>query len=304
MLSASRGSVVLVVGVSAVLLGGVFYGLFRTLAVAPSPRPPEATLERLPETVRAPLGSFASLVPQAPTSTQTRAQRWRLLREGTTGSCLLVEDGAVASSSVGAIEGVWCNLLGPSLEGRYVHVLSGPQPACAFGDLCEQPPIAAWAVYDVRIGAFRAVPTPVRQGYWQAIDPSRGIGLFQGVIQSTRQEGTEDFWALTDVAGAALWTGRTKEIDPEAATVLGQRLLSRRDGAVLLSYLAVDPQQQASLRLALFSGNRWQSVSIPESIRLRAWRLEDWLQVGRIWQATAAWVDDGGVRQTVKVTTP
>lgn len=304
MLSASRGTIVLVVGVSAVLLGGVFYGLFRMLAVAPSARPPEAIMERLPETVRAPLGTFASLVPRTPTSTQTRAQRWRLLRDEVTGPCLLVEDGAVASSSVGAIDGAWCNLLGPSLEGRYVHVLSGPQSACAFGDLCEQPPIATWTVYDVRIGAFRAVPTPVRQGYWQAVDPTRGIGLFQGVIQSTRQEGTEDFWALTDVAGAALWTGRTKQIDPEATAILGQRLLSRRDGDVLLSYLAVDAQQQASLRLALFSESRWQSVAIPESIRSRAWRLEDWLQVGRIWQATAAWIDEGGVRQTVKVMTP
>lgn len=294
----------LVVGVSAVLLGGVFFSVFQMLPTVPSFRPPEAVLERLPETVRPPLGSFSSLVPLTPSSTQTRAQRWRLLREEAAGPCLLVEDGAVASSSVGLIEGAWCNLLGPSLEGRYVHVLSGPRLECAFADLCEQPPISTWTVYDVRIGAFRAVPTPVRQGYWQAVDPTRGIGLFHGLIQSTRQEGSEDFWALTDVAGAAFWTGRTKEIDPEAVTVLGQRLLSRRDGAVLLSYLAVDTQQQATLRLAFFSGGRWQPVPLPESISSRAWRLEDWVQAGRIWQATAVWLDDAGVRQSVKVMTP
>ncbi len=302
--AAPRGSVVLVVGVSAALLCGVFFALLRMRSSLTPVALPQTALEHVPETVRAPLGEFASLVPPAPSSTQTRAQRWQLLREGADGPCLLVEEGAIASSSVGVISGRWCTLLGPSLEGRYVHVLSGSHPGCAFADVCEHPPIVAWTVYDVRIGAFRPVPTPIRQGYWQAVDPTRGIGVFQGVIQSTRQEGTEDFWAVTDVAGAALWTGRSKEIDPQAVTLLGQRLLSRRDGAVLFSYLAVDEAQQATLRLNVFMNARWQPVTLPEEIRSRAWRLESWEQAGRTWQAVIAWVDDAGVKRTVKVVTP
>lgn len=304
MSAASRGSMVLVVGVSAALLGGVFFALLRMRSSLTPLVSPQAAFEHLPETVRAPLGEFAALVPPAPSSTQTRAQRWQLVREAVNGPCRLVEEGAAASSSVGIIGGTWCTLLGPSLEGRYVHVLSGSRPDCAFADVCEHPPIAAWTVYDVRIGAFRPVPTPIRQGYWQAVDSTRGMGLFQGVIQSTRQEGSEDFWALTDVAGAARWTGRTKEIDPQSTVLLGQRLLSRRDGAVLFSYLSVDDAQQSTLRLAAFINNRWQPVTLPEEIRPRAWRLEAWEQAGRAWQAAIVWVDDAGVKRTVKVGTP
>lgn len=294
----------LVVGVSATLLAGALFAMGRMIfALAPAVSP-QSVLEHVPETVRAPLGEFASLVPPAPSSTQTRAQRWQLLREEASGPCLLVEEGAAASSSVGMIPGSWCSLLSPSLEGRYVHVLSGPQSECAFADVCEHPPIATWTVYDVRIGAFRVVPAPVRQGYWQAIDSTRGIGLFQGAIQSTRQEGSQDFWALTDVAGAALWTGRTRDIDPDAVTLLGQRLFSRRDAGVLLSYLSIDNTQQATLRLAAYIGNRWQNVPLAEDIRPRAWRLEAWEQVGRAWQAAIVWVDDAGVKRTVKVGTP
>ncbi len=304
MMAAPRGSVGLVVGISATLLAGVLFSLLRMRASLVPIAAPQAVLERVPETVRAPLGEFASLVPPAPSSTQTRAQRWRLVREETHGPCLLVEEGAAASSSVGQVEGAWCSLLGPSLEGRYVHMLSGSRQACAFADVCEHPPITAWTVYDVRIGAFRPVPTPIRQGYWQAVDPTRGLGLFQGVVQSTRQEGTQDFWALTDVAGAALWIGRTRDIDPEASTVLGQRILSRRDGAALVSYLAVDKAQQASLRLTAYVNNRWQAISLPQEIRPRAWRLEAWEQAGRTWQAAIVWVDDAGTKRTVKVVTP
>jgi hypothetical protein len=129
------------------------------------------------------------------------------------------------------------------------------------------------------------------------------MGLFRGIVRSTIRPGEEEFWALTDPAGAAFWTGRIDDIDMKAQLIAGERLISRPDSALLLSYLVVDPEGNEELRLTKFMGKAWQRIELPEELMNKTWRLESWaLEAGK-WKATIIWQDELGEKHIVKVIT-
>lgn len=302
MLKATRGSLTLFIGVTTGLLIALLSSLFVSLA-SPTPQNPLTPVEILPE-IRAILPSpYASLVPEPATSVKVRsgATYQFVLKDG---ACALT-DAAAPTMVIGTVAAAWCRIPGGSIEGRFVHLLSGSREGCRISAAsCEQPPVSTWSVYDLRSHVLRPVPVPVRGGEWEAVDSIRSMGLFRGAVRSTlRANEQEDFWALTDVTGAAFWTGRANDIDTDAQAIAGERMLSRPDNGLLLSYLIVNQAGDEELRLATYAGKSWRVIALPETIVRKTWRLESWaLEKGK-WTATVAWLDEQQEVQTEKVVT-
>lgn len=302
MLKATRGSLTLFIGVSAGLLIALLSSLFVSLASS-TPQNPLTPVEILPE-IRALLPApYASLVPEPAVSAKVRSgatYQFVLKDEG----CVLT-DAAAPNAVIGTVAAKWCRIPGGSIEGRFVHLLSGTRGDCRVSAAsCEQPPISTWSVFDLRSHVLRPVPVPVRGGEWEAVDTVRSMGLFRGAVRSTlHADQQEDFWALTDVTGAAFWTGRIHDIDADAQAIAGERMLSRPDNGLLLSYLIVNQAGDEELRLATFAGKAWRLITIPPTIAGKTWRLESWaLEKGK-WTATVAWLDEQNEKQMEKVVT-
>lgn len=298
----SRGSLALFIGTSTGLLIALLSSLFIALASTSAPRESAQETRTLPP-IRAVLPqSYSALVPLAATSTTVRGGETYILNQSEQGCALI--DKAAPSSTIPLLGGAWCQLSGASIEGRYIHLLSGTSIACAISpDSCESAPIMVWSVYDLRTHILRPVPVPVRGGVWEAVDPIRSIGLFRGAVRSTIRPGEEDFWALTDPAGAAFWTGRIDDVDLKAQIIAGERLFSRPDNSLLLSYLVINPEGNEELRLATFNGKIWKRVVLPETVVGKTWRLEAWVLERGKWTATMVWQDEQGQKRMEKVTT-
>ncbi len=299
------GSLTLLIGLSTGLLIALLSSLFVSLAsTRPSAVAPagSAVQEVLPA-IRAVLPRpYATLVPEAPVTAKVRSgATYRF--ESKEGACAF-SDVSTPAVVLGTVEAKWCRLLGGSIEGRFVHMLSGDRESCRVSEAsCEQNPVSVWSVFDLRSHIFRPVPTPIRGGEWEAVDSVRNMGLFRGSVRSTLGTRQEDFWALTDVTGAAFWTGRVNDIDPKAQVVAGERLLSRPDNGLLLSYLAVNEAGDEILRLATFERKAWWLIELPEAVAGKTWRLESWaLEKGK-WTATVTVLDAEGKKETVKVST-
>ncbi|MBP7005692.1 hypothetical protein KBB27_01040 [Patescibacteria group bacterium] len=299
---ASRGTGVLVMGIGALLLSGVLYAGIQAMDTAvtiPSNIPAEIFSAH---EIIYPPGSYAALIPRATTSTMGRDQYWRTDAAAGSGNCALISE-RPTPFVVGMVSSTRCEILGASIEGRYVHLATGALGACTTEAFCEKPPFSVWSMYDARTAIIRSVPKPVREGGWQAIDAVRSVGLFRGIIRSTRTPDQQtDWWALTDVSGTPFWNGSLTGIDAQASEIVPLRLVSRPNGDLLLAYLAIDKENQVHERLALFSNDDWRVV-MPPSALTRIWRLEGWEQGPRGWQATLRWSDESGKQQLSRVST-
>ena len=288
-----RGSLALFIGVTAGLLMALASSFFVSVASSVAPTSVSNGAREIPKIESVLTAPYRALVPPFATSTTVRNGETYVLSNTNDGCALF--DAAATSTAVGTMKSKWCVLAGASIEGRFVHVLSGRTSVCvASSDSCELPPVSAWNIYDLRTSMLRPVPAPVRGGTWEAVDPIRSVGLFRGSVRSTIRPGEEDFWALTDDAGAAFWTGRIDDIDPLAQLVAGERLVSRPDAKLVFSYLAINEDGNEELRLATFNGKIWRRVALPASLSNRTWRLTTWAVEKGEWTATLDWNDTSG----------
>lgn len=302
MMKTSHGSLALFIGASTGLFIALLSSLIISLVSSPAP---EALAEgrRMMPKIRAELArSYTELVPPTVPSVKARSGETYFIKQKKEGCALF--DQSAPSTTIATIQDPWCTLSGASIEGRYIHILSGETTTCLLSaNSCESAPISAWNIFDLRTHVLRTVPVPVLKGTWEAIDSTRSMGLFRGAVRSTIRPGEEDFWALTDAAGAAFWTGRIDDVDLKAQIIAGERLLSRSDNDLILSYLVIDPEGNEVLRLATFNGKVWKRIELPESLNGKTWRLESWLLEAGKWKATVVWRDEEGKLARVKVAT-
>lgn len=304
MFFASRGTGVLVMGVGALLLSGVMYAGMEAMRA----RAPAASLSSISvslfeaQDITYPSGSYAELIPSIASSTIGRDQSWRIETSSVSGNCALLSE-RPNSLMVGVVSSTRCDVLGASIEGRYVHLATGASDPCLDPLFCEMRPFSTWTIYDARTAMTRPVPKPIREGAWQAVDAVRSVGLFHGVIRSTRSPSDQqDWWALTDVGGTPFWSGSKEEMDAQAEEIAPLRLLSRPNGDLLLAYLAISKEKHAEERLAFFAGHVWHSVPFPSPIA-QSWRLETWETKGRGGQAVLRWMDTSGKQRQTLVST-
>lgn len=304
MFFASRGTGVLVMGVGALLLSGVMYAGMEAMRT----RAPVASLSSISvglfetQGITYPSGSYAELIPSIASSTVGRDQSWRIEASSVSGNCALLSE-RPNPLMVGVVSSTRCNVLGASIEGRYVHLATGVSDSCLDPLFCEMRPFSIWTIYDARTAMMRPVPKPVREGTWQAVDAVRSVGLFRGVIRSTRSPSDQqDWWALTDVGGTPFWNGSKEEIDARAQEIVPLRILSRPNGDLLLAYLAIDEERHAEERLALFTGRVWHTVLFANPIA-QTWRLEMWESGARGGQASLRWMDASSKQRQTLVST-
>jgi hypothetical protein len=154
MMKPTRGSLVLLIGVSVGLLVACLSFFFISLASSPSRGMEDRPLPVIRSVLSAP---YQNLVPATPTTTRVRSgDTYKLVM--TDDGCALY-DQTVTSTPVGTIDGSWCALAGASIEGRYIHLLSGTKTSCAVSDeSCELFPIGTWNVFDLRTHVLHPVP--------------------------------------------------------------------------------------------------------------------------------------------------
>ena len=104
-----------------------------------------------------------------------------------------------------------------------------------------------------------------------------------------------------------MWAGDQALVDGEGS-VVPLRVLTRPDGAVLLSYRLRLPDGFAEERVALFSGRStvpWKRVDASALTGLAAvWRLDRWERRGTTWEAIVAYEAADGTRTEARIRTP
>lgn len=233
---------------------------------------------------------LATDIPQ--TELVARGIQWRV--EARPETCALIRREGKTEAEVASAKIDDCIIAGASIDGRFVTVGSIERTK-------------AWMLYDDRPRLLRPVPRPVSDGEWLTVDPTRTVGLYRGRIRSTRSEGVATWFWLTDSVGAAMWAGDQSLIDRDGS-VIPLRVLTRPDGAVLMSYQLRRADGSFDERLALFSGKTmtpWKKVDTSSLAGLTSlWRLERWERRGSIWEAVVVYDAADGVRTEARVHTP
>lgn len=257
--SSKRGSAILTVGVATALLFGLV-----TAAIASMREGAGFFLSEVNSVDPWFVAYSALATPEERTTLLARGIQWRVERGAET--CSLIRGEGKTSVEVASANLEPCTIAGASVDGRFVTL--GPTERTT-----------AWMLYDDRPRLLRPVPRPVIDGEWLTIDPARTTGLYRGRIRSTQSEGVSTWLWLTDGVGSALWAGDVSQLDPDGS-VLPLRLLTRSDGAILLSYRVTLPEGEYVQRLAMLTPWRikdgWQPVNTNMLSTNEPWHLTSW----------------------------
>jgi hypothetical protein len=162
-------------------------------------------------------------------------------------------------------------------------------------------------LYDDRPRLLRAVPRPVVDGEWLAVDPARTVGLYRGRIRSTQSDGVATWFWLTDGVGSAFWAGDQSLVDA-SGRVTPLTITTRPDGAILLSYRLDLPDGTVAQRLALHSGRAgtgWKPIDTSAwDAEAAIWRLQAWERGARGWEALALTSGGDGMERELRARTP
>lgn len=297
MITASRGTAVLTVGVAAVLLFGVL-----SAAVAATQRGDMSSVAVLKswfteavtvDVVDPWFAAYDQLPgPKGTTELAARGIRWQV--EPRDERCVLLRSERTASLEVASAPLERCEIAGASVDGRFV-TLDGTER------------VSNWMLYDDRPRLLRPVPRPVVDGEWLAVDPTRTMGLYRGRIRSTQSAGVATWFWLTDGVGAALWAGDQSLVDANGR-VTPLTVTTRPDGAILLSYRLDLPDGAVVQRLALHSGRAgaaWKPVDTSVwNAEAAIWRLQEWERGAKGWEAVANTIGADGEARVLRVRTP
>lgn len=297
MITASRGTAVLTVGVAAVLLFGVL-----SAAVAATQRGEIASVAALRswfteavtvDVVDPWFAVYDQLPgPKATSELVSRGIRWQV--EPREGACVLLRSERAASLEVATAALERCEIAGASVDGRFV-TLDGTER------------VSNWMLYDDRPRLLRPVPRPVVDGEWLAVDPARTVGLYRGRIRSTQSDGVATWFWLTDGVGSAFWAGDQSLVDV-SGRVTPLTITTRPDGAILLSYRLDLPDGTVAQRLALHSGRAgtgWKPIDTSAwDTEAAIWRLQEWERGAKGWEAVALTSGVDGVERELRVRTP
>lgn len=297
MITASRGTAVLTVGVAAVLLFGVL-----SAAVAATQRGEIASVAALKswfteavtvDVVDPWYAAYDQLPgPKGMAELVSRGIRWQV--EPREGACVLLRGERAASLEVATAALERCEIAGASVDGRFV-TLDGTER------------VSNWMLYDDRPRLLRPVPRPVVDGEWLAVDPARTVGLYRGRIRSTQSDGVATWFWLTDGVGSAFWAGDQSLVDA-SGRVTPLTITTRPDGAILLSYRLDLPDGTVVQRLALHSGRAgtgWKLIDTSAwDAEAAIWRLQAWERGAKGWEAVALTSGSDGMERELRVRTP
>lgn len=279
----SSGLPILVIGVSLTVFMGVVYAFAATHNNA-FQNVVDSVAQRVSFSVAPPDPWWEAYARMLPTSTQTLTNRgatWRVTnREG---ECVLEKQERATWVSMASASVQDCVIGGGSIDGRYLTIGHAERGSCVNNESCVRKQGEQWWLYNDRPRLIRAVPRPVPDGEWLAVDPVRGLGLYRGRLRSTLRDGVATRYWITDGAGAALWSGIVQGFDAEIVQMVPLQMISRSDGALLLAYRAQLANEQWQQRLTLLRPTGaplvWKRLPLPETWPAEPWRIGEWLGV-------------------------